>query len=208
MSCFWIDIDLPFHAFWKILVPYSRFSKNPFHVFEKILVPYSRFSRIVKTDLHDCRRPSFPTCSFFGVPKCWDSQNHVLSRMIRGAFLNFLGIFWRLQRYIILVLGVMDMPRNPKTIRMMICHIYSFYHAVRACEERLVSCRHRCSEIPRHKLVGGWSSLIAVARDTLYPIQQRVPRLRHAAERGHSQEFVQTMLCHATCCDLERRPCS
>ena len=44
--------------------------KNPkcqFHVFWKMLIPYTRFSRIYKTDIKEFSDASFPTFSIFTV---------------------------------------------------------------------------------------------------------------------------------------------
>ena len=50
-------------------IPMSHITKMPFRVFWKILIPYPRFSRTYQTDLHHARCLSFPQ-----VSKCWISK--------------------------------------------------------------------------------------------------------------------------------------
>ena len=102
----------------------QAFQEFPFHVFWKRLIPYSRFSKIYQRDLREC---SGPVCSNIsnmlefqtsGFPKVIFSEND------QGIFLDLFGVSWCLQRYIILVLGVMATPRNPKTIKMMSFRVF------------------------------------------------------------------------------------
>ena len=109
ISCFWIDIDiqtLPFHVLLKMLIPYSRFSylhfmfswRYWFHMEDsqqKITRIFSfvrtrSFRQLLTSSISNILK--FPEIMF--VKAIWDS-------------LGFVKISWCLQRYIILVLGVM-----------------------------------------------------------------------------------------------------
>ena len=78
--------------FWSLI---QYFHKNQFHVFSKILLSYSRFSRNFKMNLHDLSVSAFFQTFTKWFPTFWDFQKWYLFKNTLLMFLNsfeYLGV--------------------------------------------------------------------------------------------------------------------
>ena len=81
---------MSFNICWKILILYY---KKTFHAFRKILIPYTRFSRIAQTDAWDCSPPK-NVCRFLNCRVSLISDFHNYWFQIIYIVLDYLELFY------------------------------------------------------------------------------------------------------------------